>query len=181
MSRVLAGKDWTKIYFQDGQKYRIQVRAVLQQLGGNPKPHFAITADIYRLARNGRKVCEAGGMLHDEIAEHFPHLQPLIDIHLSDSDGIPMHAYSNAGYWAGNTEYQPLNLKMLSQHLRVSSELAQEMVEYIEDFYGEFDHITTPEDAWQDTCEHFELLNKWKKEADQALAMLNPIFSEVTR
>lgn len=181
MNSVKAGKQWMKVYFEEGQKYRITVRAELEQIGNNPKPNFSITAEIIRLAKNGRRVEVAGGCLHDEILKHFPHLKPLVDIHLSDLDGVPMHAYDNAGYWAGNTSFNELNLYQLAKHLRVSPKLAEEMAEYVEDFYGEFDQITTYQNAWQDTCEHFELPEMWRKQADIALAMLNPIFEEVTR
>lgn len=181
MDRLKAANGWTKVFFEDGQKYRIQVQAQLIQLGSNPKPHFSITGTVERLAKNGRKVFQSGGCIHEEILQHLPHLKPLVDIHLSDSDGTPMHAYANAGYWAGNTSYNELNLKQLAKHLQISTELAEEMVGYVQDFYGEFDEITAPDDAWQDTCEHFELPALWKKQADVALAMLNPIFEEVTK
>jgi hypothetical protein len=181
MDRLKAANGWTKVFFEDGQKYRIQVRAQLIQLGSNPKPHFSITGEVERLAKNGRKVFQSGGCIHEEILQHFPHLKPLVDLHLSNQDGVPSHAFDNAGYWAGNTGYNELNLKQLAKHLQISTELAQEMVEYVQDFYGEFDDITTYQDAWQNTCEDFELPAIWKKQADEALAMLNPVFEEVTK
>ena len=181
MSKIIAAKQWVKVYYEEGQKYRITVRAELEQLEGNKKPYFSIGGDIERLAKNGRKVWESGGCIHEEVLRHFPHLKPLVDIHLSDDDGVPMHAYSNAGYWAGNSEHGEKNLKQLASHLRVSIEKAEELAEYVEDFYGEFDQITTFQDAWQDTCEHFDLPDQWKKEANEALAILSPIFQEVTK
>ena len=82
MSKIIAGKEWVKVYFEEGQKYRITVRAELIPLEGNSKPYFSITGDIERLAKNGRKVWESGGCIHEEVLRHFPHLKPLVDIHL---------------------------------------------------------------------------------------------------
>ncbi len=181
MSKIIAGKEWVKVYFEEGQKYRITVRAQLIHLEGNSKPYFSITGDIERLAKNGRKVFESGGCIHEEVLRHFPHLKPLVDIHLSDDDGVPMHAYSNAGYWAGFTKYQERNLERLASHLRVSIEEAENLIQFIENFYGEFDSITTPDRAWEHTCDDEGLTDKWKKEANEALAILSPIFQEVTK
>ena len=92
-----------------------------------------------------------------------------------------MHAYSNAGYWAGFTKYQERNLERLASHLRVGIEEAENLIQFIENFYGEFDSITTPDRAWEHTCDDEGLTDKWKKEANEALAILSPIFQEVTK
>ena len=181
MSKIIAAKQWTKVYYEDGQKYRITVRAELIHHEGNPKPHFSIGGEIERLAKNGRKVFESGGCIHEEVLRHFPHLKPLVDIHLSDDDGVPMHASSNAGYWAGFTKYQTKNLEQLARHLRVTIEEAENLIQFIENFYGEFDSITTPDRAWENTFDDEGLTEKWKKEANEALAILSPIFQEVTK
>jgi len=181
MSKIIAAKQWVKVYYEEGQKYRITVRAQLIHHEGNKKPHFSIGGDIERLAKNGRKVWESGGCIHEEVLRHFPHLKPLVDIHLSDDDGVPMHAYSNAGYWAGFTKYQARNVPQLANHLRVTIEEAENLIQFIENFYGEFDSITTYERAWEHTCDDEGLTEKWKKEANEALAILTPVFQEVTR
>jgi len=182
MSKIIAGKEWVKVYYEQGKKYRITVRAELIHHEGNKKPYFSIGGDIERLAKNGRKVWESGGCIHDEVLRHFPHLKPLVDIHLSDDEGLPMHAYSNAGYWAGHYEIErEKNTEMLAQHLRVSKDQANEMTTYINHHYGEFDKITTPEMAWKNTCQDFELPEQWKKEANEALAILSPVFTEVLK
>lgn len=56
---------------------------------GNGHNTFSITADIYE---NGR--FSAGGCMHEEIAKHFPELEPLIKWHLCSSDG-PLHYVAN--------------------------------------------------------------------------------------
>jgi hypothetical protein len=174
--KLLAAKEWNKVFYANGEKYRLEVRAELVHLDGNNSPYFSIGGDIFRLAKNGRSVWESGGCIHEEIVKHFPKLQPLVDIHLSDENGVPMHAYANAGYWAGHCKIQPeKNTDILAKHLRVSKEKANEMTTYINLYYGEF---TTPESAWKNTCQDFDLPKQWAAEAEAALALLNKIGEE---
>ena len=178
--KLLAAKEWNKMFYEKGQKYRIQVRADLVHRDGNSNAYFAIGGDIYRHAKNGRKVWEAGGCIHEEIVKHFPQLQLLVDIHLADEEGVPMHAYSNAGYWAGHFKIQPeKDTDVLAKHLRVSKDQANEMTTYINHHYGEFDKITTVKKAWENTCKDFDLLNYWYEQAQEAKSMLNQM--EVTQ
>ena len=177
--KLLAAKEWNKVFYEGGQKYRIQVRAELEHLDGNKKPHFSIGGDIYRLAKNGRKVWESGGCIHEKIVKHFPQLQLLVDIHLADDEGVPMHAYENAAYWAGHSKYQKLDLPMLAKHLRVSQKLAQEMIDHITEYWGELDEITTPAMAWEGTCIDFGLVEQWVDQAKVAKSMLN-VLEEVS-
>ena len=59
---------------------------------------FSLTADI-RTAQQD----VAGGCLHEEIANSFPELKPLIKWHLCGSDG-PMHYIANTVYQAGERD-----------------------------------------------------------------------------
>jgi len=171
--KLIAAKKWSKVFYKDGEKYRIDVIADLVHRDGNSNAYFGIGGDVFRLAKNGRKVWEMGGCIHEEIIKHFPELQPLVDIHLADEDGVPMHAYSNASYFAGLTKWQALDLERLTKHLRVSQKLAVELVEYIDHFWNHFDGITTPEMAWETTCSDFDLPDYWNKQAQEAKLMLN--------
>lgn len=177
--KLLAAKEFNKVFYAcyNGKavKHRMKVRAELHQLGMNPKPHFSITGEIERQAKNNRWVFESGGAIHDEIAKHMPSLEPLLLVHLADEDGVPMHCYENAGYWAGQTEYQELDLDKLSNHLRVDKQEALEMLDYINMYWGELDSITTPAMAWKDACESFGYPIRWKAEAESARSMLNEI------
>jgi hypothetical protein len=65
---------------------------------GNGHNSFGITADLYE---NG--VLSAGGCLHNEVAEHFPDLAPLLKWHLCSTDG-PMHYIQNTTYLAGDRD-----------------------------------------------------------------------------
>jgi len=177
--KLLAAKEWNKVFYQGGEKYRIQVKAELGIVGKNNKPYFSIGGDIYRLAKNGRKVWECGGCIHEEIVKHFPQLQVLVDIHLADDEGVPMHAYTNAAYWAGQTKYQKFDEFKLAKHLRISPKLADDMMDYIVNFWGEFDEITTPAMAWESTCKDYGLLEQWLEQAKVAKSMLN-VLEEVS-
>jgi hypothetical protein len=173
--KLLAAKEWNKVFHENGFKYRIKVRADLIHRDGNKKPYFSITGEVDRRAKNNRWVCELAGAIHDEIAKRMPELAPLLLVHLADDNGVPMHAYENAGYWAGQTKYQQLDLETLADHLRVTRQEAFEMIEYIYHSWGELDSITTPAMAWKDACEHYDLPAKWQQDADAARKMLNQL------
>lgn len=64
----------------------------------NQHPYFSVTGEIWAQARNNRWMDSAGGMLHDQIAKHFPQLRPYLKWHLVSTDG-PMHYFANAKYW----------------------------------------------------------------------------------
>ncbi len=170
---LIAAKQWDKVFFQDGLKHRIKVRAELVHLGSNKKPHFSITGEIRYQAKNNRWMDGNAGAIHDEILLHFPELQPLVDVHLANDEGVPMHAYANAAYWAGHTKWNPLDLPTLARHLRVTQQQAAEMVQYVNEFWGELDSTHTPEMAWLDACTHVGLQPYWKNQAEAALGMLN--------
>ncbi len=72
-------------------QYDIIATATLAQLHGNTKAHFSVTAEIPML--------QMFGCLHRETLSVFPQLKPIIALHLSDSDGVPMHAGANGWYW----------------------------------------------------------------------------------
>jgi hypothetical protein len=60
---------------------------------------FAITGVLYQGFKD-----VAHGCIHDEIAETFPELQPLLKWHLCSTDG-PMHYLENTLYLAGNRDH----------------------------------------------------------------------------
>lgn len=172
--KLLAAKEWNKVFHENGQKYRIKVRAELVHRDGNSNAYFSITGEVERRANNNRWVCELAGCIHKEIVAQLPELKSLVAVHLADENGVPMHAYENAGYWAGQTKYQKLNLADLARHLRVDKPIAQDMLNYIDHYWGEW-AITTPAEAWKDACERFSLPFRWQREAEAAIAMLNQI------
>jgi hypothetical protein len=177
--KLLAAKEFNKVFYAcyNGKavKHRIKVRAELVHLDGNKKPYFSITGEIERRSGNNRWVFESGGAIHDQIAKQMPELKPLLLVHLADENGVPMHAYENAAYWAGQTKYQQFDIPNLARLLRVDWQEALEMFEYVQMYWGELDTVTTPAMAWQDACENFGYPIRWKEQADQARKMLNQI------
>lgn len=93
-----------KLILIAGDRYRYRIRATygMHYLSGNSAPYFSITATQERAGRRGGRWCDdACGCMHDAIAQHFPHLVPLIRWHLADQTGVPMHYAANAAYWFG--------------------------------------------------------------------------------
>ncbi len=177
--KLLAAKEFNKVFYtcynNKATKHRIKVRAELVHLDGNKKPYFSITGEVERRSGNNRWVFESGGAIHEQIAEQMPELQPLLLVHLADHNGVPMHPFENAAYWAGESKYQTLDLAMLAKHLRVTQPIAEDMLNYIAHYWGELDTVTTPAMAWEDACEHYDLPAKWQREADAARKMLNQL------
>ena len=171
--KLLAAKKWSKVFYENGEKYRIDVIADLVHRDGNSNAYFGIGGDIFRLAKNGRKVHESSGCIHDDIIKHFPQLQALVDIHLADEDGVPMHAYANAAYWAGQTKYQPIMLDTLAKHLRVTQDQAAAMQRQTETRIKQHNEI--PEKAWQYVLFNAAQNYIWSVEAQVAKLMLNEV------
>lgn len=85
-------------------KGHVVVEAGLHYLRGNRQPYFSVTATQYEGQRD-----VAGGCMHDLVLYLWPELKPIVDLHLSDMDGTPMHDVANgwyqlAGYYGGAGE-----------------------------------------------------------------------------
>lgn len=64
---------------------------------------FAITATVITTESKHFRDIAAGGCMHDDIAQVFPELAPLIQFHLMSTDS-PMHYVANACYHAGDRD-----------------------------------------------------------------------------
>ncbi len=99
--------------------------------------YFSITGEIRNLAYPDG--IESYGCLHDEIAEAFPELRRFISMHLSDENGVPMHAVENGWYWAGGQPElnrrrpgtNPPNVATLAEQLRISEDVAYWLVFFV--------------------------------------------------
>lgn len=176
------------ITYYDEPGHTITATAQLYRLDGNPRPYFSATATI---AKRGRT--DAGGCIHDEILAHFPELAPVVRVHLSDDRGVPMHAYANAAYYAGQCWWDPRTQTrpmypddnygrrrlvtdsrgiwapdVLAEHLRVT-------VEEAEHLRAETYRIAPkhPEDVdWMVVIDAAGLPARWQVEADAAIACM---------
>ena len=72
----------------------------------------------------------SGGCIHEDILKHIPHLQPIVNLHLSNLEGVPMHAVANGTYWFKEDKNKGLN------YVRYKG--SREGINTIEDFKGLF-------------------------------------------
>lgn len=151
---------------------------------------FSVTADCWeaRGNRSGRQRMDAGvdidsgGSMHEQILHYAPKLAPLVNLHLADPDGVPMHAIANGWYFysgrasayerrqiAIGRDYGCSRLLEVSDHdraaraLRVSGhELPKGMLE--DDFIA-FAEWLRP---------------RWKREAQEARALLERLADDTS-
>jgi len=148
---------------------RIAPREILTAtatLHGEPA-YFSVTGELRdtRLRRDGGIV--ACGCLHAEILQHFPKLAPIVALHLSTADGVPMHAVVNGLYWLGLSSYPDArNLETFAKHWRCTAEEAASIDAYVTS-------DPNPSEALH-ALVRAEWAPRWKAEADAALALLAP-------
>jgi hypothetical protein len=85
------------------ERMTFRVEGGLHYMRGNSAPYFSLTASGFDHGS------EFGGCCHDVILKHYPKFADLAALHLSDIDGVPMHAEANgwydlAGYFGGAGE-----------------------------------------------------------------------------
>lgn len=184
------------VFNDDGHTMRLIVKGGLHYIRGNSAPYFSITADLDEKSRSGIWREVGGGCMHDEILKHFPNFKPLVDLHLSDIDGSPMHAASNANYiaqggcWLGNTflhrggpKYKVRatdedNIAALARHLRITLDYATVLYRDHAIYRTAPSQYKAGEAAMQRFCD--TIAPRWKTEADNAIdQFLLPIFGDV--
>lgn len=78
-----------------------------QRFVGGLSPGFSATCEIYEARSNASgaarqkmgRDADSGGADHEAILRAFPQLDRFVELHLSDPDGVPMHALANSWYW----------------------------------------------------------------------------------
>ena len=156
MDKILHQLKRRKRILVDGAPHVLKVDAKLHQLNGNARPYFSLTGEVWDFRhREDPSMC---GCIHDVILEHFPDLQIIADLHLSDEDGVPMHAVENGWYWYGGTKWQERENVMLASHLRVPIDWAQEIPNGMSK-----DWFTKTVDSQRP---------RWKREAKAAIELL---------
>jgi hypothetical protein len=82
-------------------------------------PGFSATCDVWYARSNARgaarqrqgRDADGGGADHDAILRAFPGLKSFVDLHLSDPDGVPMHAHANGWYWYSSYDGKGTHLR----------------------------------------------------------------------
>lgn len=139
---------------------------------GNQLPYFSITAE----EREDRKLVACGPM-HEEILLEHPELADMVALHLSDINGVPMHAVENGWYWLSSSlgglgeKYSHANrdeaFDFFCKHCRISREVG---INIQLDVVGWHQLTETPDVAkaeWVEICESMK--PRWKKEAESAI------------
>ncbi len=100
-------KSQTKVYgwksFTAGAE-RLRIRATVRHDDscGNGHNTFSVTGEIEE-NHGGRWVSHSSGMVHGDIAKHFPELAPVLKWHLCSTDG-PMHYLANTQFLASDRD-----------------------------------------------------------------------------
>jgi hypothetical protein len=172
MEEILASNYWSKKI--SGEPYGVsrevilKVNASLVKRAGNDYPYYSITGSVELIDKRYRDPVITCGAIHDTIVKHYPELAPLIAVHLSAVDGVPMHAEANARYWAGLCTYpdgSPMGeykRRMLAQHLRITPEEADQARAAIIKGY-----------PWQTILKVLKLSERWSDQAGKARRLLN--------
>lgn len=147
---------------------------------GNELPYFSVTASGKPKKGGGG---EFGGCCHELVLDVAPDLAPLIDLHLSDINGAPMHADANGWYWmAGHLgglgqTYHGCNgdrpkssdeaLEIFAKHARVSTNEARGLAVFLLDTLN----LDGPHAARQAFSIWIAAQRpRWKAEAEKAIA-----------
>jgi hypothetical protein len=168
----------------------------LHYLRGNSKPHFSLTIASWVRGRE-----DMFGCAHDEILKIWPSLKPLADLHLSDIDGVPMHAAENGLYYVqhlipGCSGYGPLAssfadpgygqkrsdeecIQIMADHFRISLNEARGLLaalifhaESVSQYKRVYEGGAKPVVKAAVACWVEAQKPRWKAEADKAIADL---------
>lgn len=139
-----------------GKRRRININIQLTQLG-EQKPYFSITANVYEATgKRGRPTLLCSGSCHEQIQAITSHFDDVIALHLSDINGVPMHAVANGAYWMGNSKYQGFDASKAKAHFRCNNEELKEAYKAMKE-NRLADYVNTT------------FVPRWKQEADAVI------------
>jgi len=155
-----------------------KVEGGLCYLRGSHAPYFSLTYTQHR--KGFPSQCYSGGAGHEAILAYFPRFADLAALHLSDIDGVPMHAEANGWYWlagaAGNAMASPIRapeaadecLAIFARHCRISIAEAEAIRDEC------IAEARENPDGWQAARATMELRladmrPRWKAEAEAAI------------
>lgn len=122
---------------------------------------------------------DAGGCMHDVALKHRPDLKPIIDLHLSDLNGTPMHAVENGFYWIAGAagglgqKYHGSNddkhsvrdcISIAMNHFRASKQDILDLIGFA---------MVLGKSAVENYCMWQE--TRWKQEAESAIKLIEKL------
>jgi hypothetical protein len=91
---------------------------------GKQAPYFSITGEAwYKGSRGGQDNPDMCGCIHDVILAAWPEAKVVVDVHLCNEKGEPMHVIENAVY-----HLKKRDTKALANHLRIEQAVANDIV-----------------------------------------------------
>lgn len=112
----------------EGQKRRVTVGCHMDSYKSQ-RPYFSVTGTDQDLRYQDSM---SSGAIHETILQVFPELARIVALHLSDANGVPMHAEANGWHWAGGNRLSGTpNVGYLANHLRIDIGRAEEIVDDI--------------------------------------------------
>jgi len=106
--------------------------------------YFSITGSLFEKLGRGQKYYDyrffndkkfeqtGGGCIHDTILKYYPEFKNLVDLHLSDLDGLPMHFFANGFYYITELlKRKDYNLKVIQNHFRIDRNEAKKLCRFI--------------------------------------------------
>lgn len=85
----------TRTVSEPKRNLTLRVFGGMHHIKSNHAPYFTLTMELHR---PGASDVESCGCDHDTILKYYPQYADLASLHLSDIDGVPMHAESNGWY-----------------------------------------------------------------------------------
>jgi hypothetical protein len=136
---------------------------------------FSITGSTYEAGKPLiDKYSISGGCIHDQINAAFPGFKQFIDLHLSDYDGVPMHAVANMHFHLhqGFNNVKPNNPAFPAKYC-----------EYYRIQPVEFDYLKVAEsktdgDLFHYLLETLPIRARWKTQAEKAIKELEKLTGE---
>jgi hypothetical protein len=189
LEQVIASNSWRKLIsgepYGESKQVELTVKAELTKLGGNSYAHYSITGTVKKLDKRYRDPVITCGAIHDTILKHFPELAPIVKVHLSEPDGLPMHAEANARYWCGFSKYADGRvMSPRDSYGRITIETDADGIEWSPDTLAS--HLQTDRATacelreglksglpWDKVTAQLGLIELWSKQAGAARKLLN--------
>lgn len=182
METVIASNKWERTIsgapYGENKRLVMKVTAELVKREGNAYPHFSITGEIRKTDKRYRDPVIMCGAIHEEILKYFPHLAPLVQVHLSAPDGVPMYAELNARFWAGLTEYAPdhggrkVDIEIDENGVKWSPQALASHLQCDEKTAREVRGAMVRGLPWDYITKHAKLIELWSDQAGKARALL---------